>query len=148
MFLEDGQSRLAPGEDGFSEFYDLPVPRRQRPLGGESVPDAAQELVARLDGPGVLECGAGVSGAQRGEQAVQELPAVRGRALHDPYVVREERYDAGPRAAGGVVGEGRGRDPVDRDALLLSRGVADGYRAFAWGAVERYAGLGAGEVCA
>src|SRR5918998_1278863 len=124
MFLEDGQSRLAPGEDGFSEFYDLPVPRGQRPLGGEPVPDASQELVALLDGPGVLDRGAGVGRPQRGEQAVKELPAVRGRAFHDPYVVGEERYDAGPRAAGGVVGEGRGGDPVDRDALLLSRGRA------------------------
>ena len=49
MFFEDGQSCLAPGEDGFSEFDDLSVPRRERPLGGEPVPDASQELVALLD---------------------------------------------------------------------------------------------------
>src|SRR5919106_5150717 len=62
--------------------------------------------------------------------------------------VGEERDDASPRAAGGEVGEGRGGYPVDSDALLLPRGVADGHAAFARGAVERYAGLGTGEVCA
>src|SRR5215211_2734768 len=134
MFLEDGQSRLAAGEDGFSEFYDLLVPRRERPPGGVSVPYASQELVALLDGLGVLDGGAGVGGTQRGEQDVQKLPAVRGRALHDPYVVGEERDDADPRAAGGVVGERRGRDPVDGDALFLPWGVADGHAAFACGA--------------
>src|SRR5215212_2370690 len=148
MFLEDGQSRVAAGEDGFSEFYDLLVPRRKRPPGGVSVPYASEELVALLDGLGVRGRGAGVSGTQRGEQDVQELPAVRGGALHDPYVVGEERDGAGPRAAGGVVGERWGRDPVDGDALLLPRGVADGHAAFARGVVACYAGLGAGKVCA
>src|SRR5215203_6472554 len=138
MFLEGWQGRLASGEDGFSEFDDLSVPRRERPLGGETVPDASQELVALLDGLGVLDGGAGVGGTQRGEQDVQKLPAVRGRALDDPYVVGEERDDADPRAAGGEVGEGRGGYPVDGDALSLSRGVADGHAAFARGAVERY----------
>src|SRR5215204_2281766 len=146
MFLEDRQSRLAPREDGFPELYDLLVPRRERPLGGEPVPDASEELVALLDGLGVLEGGAGVGGTQRGEQGVQKLPAVRGRALYDPYVVREESDDAGPRAAGSVVGEGRGRDPVDCYAFLLPGSVADGHAAFVRGAVERYAGLRAGEV--
>ena len=148
MFFEDGQGRLAAGEDGFSEFDDLPVPRRERPLGGEPVPDAPQELVALLDRLGVLEGGARVSGAKGGEQGVQILPAVCGRAFHYPYVLREERDDAGPRAAGGEVGEGRGRYPVDGDALLLPWGIADGHAAFARGAVERDSGLGAGEVCA
>src|ERR671921_400012 len=148
MFLEDWQSRLAPGEDGFSEFDDLPVPRRERPLGGVTVPDASQELVALLDRPGVLHRGTGVSGAKRGEQGVQKLPAVCWRALDDPYVFGEERDHAGPCAAGGEVGEGRGRYPVDGDALLLPRGVTDGHGAFARRAVERYARLGAGEVCA
>src|SRR5215211_6962292 len=120
MFLEDGQSRLAPGEDGFSEFDDLPVPRRERPLGGEPVPDASQELVALLDRPSVLEGGAGVSGTQRGEQGIEKLSAVCRRTLDDPNVVGEERDDAGPRAAGGEVGEGRGGYPVDGDAFLLS----------------------------
>src|SRR5215213_6761055 len=146
MFLEDWQGRLASGEDGFSEFDDLSVPRRERPLGGESVPDASQELVALLDRPGVLHSGAGVSGTERGEQGVQKLPAVCGGALDDPYVVGEERDDAGPRSAGGEVGEGRGGYPVDGDALFLSRGVADGHAAFARGAVECDAGLGAGKV--
>src|SRR3712207_6444983 len=146
MFLEDRQGRLASGEDGFSELDDLPVPGRERPLGGEPVPDTPQELVTLLDRPGVLDGGAGVGGTQRGEQGVQELSAVRWRALDDPYVVGEERDDPGPGAAGGEVGEGRGRYPIDGDALLLSRGVPDGHGAFASGAVERYAGLGAGEV--
>src|SRR5215212_5050663 len=146
MFLEDGQSCLTPGEDGFSEFYDLPVPRRERPLGGEPVPYASQELVALLDGLGVLDRGAGVSRTQRGEQHVRKLPAVRGRALHYPYVVGEARDAAGPRAAGGVVGERRGRDPVDGDALFLPGGVADGHAAFVRGAVACYAGFGAGKV--
>src|SRR5215212_668079 len=146
MFLEDRQGRLAAGEDYFSEFYDLLVPRRERPLGGEPVPYASEELVALLDGLGVLECGAGVSGTQRGEEDIQELPTVRGGSLHDPYVVGEERDDAGPRAAGGVVGEGRGWDPVDGDALFLPRGVADGHSAFVRRAVACYAGLGAGEI--
>src|SRR5918994_4667115 len=146
MFLEDRQSLLPPGEDGFSEFYDLPIPRGERPLGGEPVPYASEELVALLDGLGVLGRGAGVGRTQRGEQYVEELPAVRRRALDDPYVVGEERDDAGPGAAGGEVGEGRGGDPVDGDALLLPRGVADGHVAFARRAVGRYAGLGAGKV--
>src|SRR5215212_7443942 len=131
MFLEDGQSRLASGEHGFSEFYDLLVPRRERPLGGEPVPDAPQELVALLDGLGVLGRGAGVSRTQRGEQDVQKIPAVRGRALHDPDVVGEERDYAGPGAAGGEVGEGRGWNPFHGDALLLPWGVSDGHAAFA-----------------
>src|SRR5829696_1017540 len=102
--LEDRQRRLAPREDGFSEVNDLPVPRRERPLGRVPVPDAPQELIALRHGLGVLAGGAGVGGAQRGEQGVQKLPAVGGRAFHYPYVVREERDDAGPRAAGGVIG--------------------------------------------
>src|SRR5919112_1774737 len=120
MFLEDGQSLLPPGEDGFSELYDLPVPRGERPLGGEPVPYASEELVALLDGLGVLGRGAGVRRTQRGEQHVEKLPAVRRRSLDDPYVVG--------------------------DALLLPRGVADGHVAFARRAVGRYARLGAGKV--
>src|SRR5215212_5282110 len=105
MLLEDRQSLLPPGEDGFSELYDLPVPRGEGFLGGEPVPDASEELVALLDGLGVLGRGAGVRRAQRGEQYVEKLPAVRRRSLDDPYVVGEERNDAGPGAAGGEVGE-------------------------------------------
>src|SRR5919112_1543571 len=146
MFLEDRQSLLASGKDGFSELYDLPVPRGERPLGGEPVPYASEELVALLDGLGVLSRGAGVRRTQRGEQYVEKLPAVRRRSLDYLYVVVEERDDAGPGAAGGEVGEGRGWDPVDGDALLLPRGVADGHVTFARGAVDRNAGLGAGEV--
>src|SRR5919107_1180272 len=146
MFLEDRESSLPSGEDGLSELYDLPVPRGERPLGGEPVPYASEELVALLDGLGVLGRGAGVRRTQRGEQHVEKLPAVRRRSLDDPYVVGEERDDAGPGGAGGEVGEGRGGDPVDGDALLLPRGVADGHVTFARRAVDRYAGLGAGEV--
>src|SRR5215213_1197081 len=69
MFLEDWQSRLAPGEDGFSEFDDLSVPRRERPLGGVPVPNTSQELVALLDRPGVLDGGAGVSGRSEESRA-------------------------------------------------------------------------------
>src|ERR671910_1787062 len=148
MLLEDRQGRLTSREDGSSELDDLPVPRRERPLGGVTVPDASQELVALLDRPGVFHRGAGVSGTKRGEQGVQKLSAVCWRALDDPYIFGEERDDACPGAAGGEVGEGRGGYPVDGDALLLPRGVADGHAAFARGAVECDAGLGAGEVCA
>src|SRR5919107_2937515 len=126
MFFEDGQCRLAPREDGLAEFYDLPVPRRERPLGGEPVPDASQELVALRHGLGVLDGGPGVGRAKRGEQGVEELPPVRRSALHDPYVVREEGHYAGPRAAGGVVGQGGYGRAVDGYALLLPWGVADG----------------------
>src|SRR5215210_4215776 len=139
MVLEDGQSRLAPGEDGFSELYDLLVPRGERPLGGEPVPYASEELVALLDGLGVLGRGAGVGRTQRGEQHVEKLPAIRRRALHDPYVVGEERDNAGPGGAGGEVRERRGGDAVYGDALLLPRGVADGHVALARRAVDRYA---------
>src|SRR5918998_2241014 len=128
------------------ELDHLPVPSPQRPLGGEPVPDPPQELVALLHGLGVLGDRSGVGRTQRGEQAIQELPAVGRGALGDPDVVREERNGPPPGPACRVVGERRRRCPVNGQALLLSRGVADGHLALLRGVVEGDAGLDAGEV--
>src|SRR5918997_578893 len=131
-------------EDRLPELDDLAVPSGERPLGGEPVPDAPEELVALLDGLGVLDRGPGVGRAEGGEQAVEELPPVGGGSFHDPDVVREEGHGPYPRAAGGVVGEGRWRGIVYGEALFLTRGVADGH--FTLHLIEGYAGLRAGKI--
>jgi hypothetical protein len=49
--------------------------------------------------------GPGVGRAQRGEQAVEELPPIRGSPFDDADVVREEGNRPYTRATGGVVRE-------------------------------------------
>src|ERR671917_1315279 len=131
-------------EDRLPELDDLAVPSGERPLGGEPVPDAPEELVALLDGLGVLDRDPGVGGAEGGEQAVEELPPVGGGSFYDPDVVGEEGNAPHSRAAGCVVGEGGRGGAVHARALFLAGGVADGHPALSM--FERYAGLGAGEV--